>query len=310
MSAAGGAKHTLTLAHSADADDVYMWWPLTGKVEPAAPWRVLTPPALDTGAFAFRALPEDIQVLNRRARSVGDLDITAASFAAYPSVAQHYIIADCGSSMGMGFGPKVVGPAGRGVRGAAALRGSSGARIAIPGRETSAFLALSLLMRGVVFEAVEVPFDRVAETVTSGAADFGVVIHEDQLMYARKGLELAVDLGAWWQEQFAAPMPLGANLVRRDLDARFGSGALARVGRLLRQSLDYAHAHRTEALAYAKTFSPLKDDVELARYLDMYVNPFTTTLGAAGQSAVRMLIGKAAANAGVNLGDIDFLPGV
>lgn len=281
----GDTRHALTLAHSADADDVFMWWPMTGKVDPSEPSRVMEPPAIDTGRFTFRAVPEDIQVLNRRAMERGDVDITAVSFFTYPHIAGRYAVTSCGSSFGDGYGPKVV--ARRGITTAAFEE--KGVRIAVPGKNTSAFCMLTALLGHGKFVPVEVAFDKVVETVARGRAEAGVVIHEAQLTYGAAGLTLLEDLGAWWKRTTGLPAPLGANVVRRDLDERFGVGTKTEVARLLRRSIEHALAHRAEGLAYAKTFSPLKDDGELERYVGMYVNRWTIDCRPEGVKAVERL---------------------
>lgn len=285
-------RPALTLAHSADADDVFMWWPITGKVDPADPARVLQPPRIDTGRFTFRSLPEDIQRLNRRAIEVGDLDITALSFASYAHVAGRYVTTACGSSFGINFGPKLVCRAAEAITIADLTAGRVSPRIAVPGLQTSAFLVLSMLLGKTQFHPLPLPFDQIAAAVTSGQADLGLLIHEAQITYAQQGLKLVADLGEWWGGQTSLPMPLGCNAVRRDLDARFGSGTLAEVAHTLRRSLDFARAHRVESLEYAKTFSPLKSDNELERYINMYVNEYTVEARPKGQEAVNRLLAE------------------
>jgi 1,4-dihydroxy-6-naphthoate synthase len=284
---------TLTLAHSADADDVFMWWPITGKVSASAPHGVIAPACIDTRGWTFRALPADIQDLNKRAIETGDLDITAVSFSTYPHIRTRYALTSCGSSFGKGYGPKLVAKPSRAFASPADLQGL---RIAVPGLNTSAYLTLSALVGARRFTPVPTPFDRIIERVMSDEVDAGVVIHEGQLMFARAGLTLVADLGAWWTQQRGMPLPLGANAVRRDLDERFGPGSLRTVVGLLRASIDYAMAHRDEALEYAGTFSPLKERAELDRYVSMYVNDLTVEAGSAGASAVRALLAEGEAN--------------
>ncbi|MFT3684999.1 MAG: ABC transporter substrate-binding protein [Phycisphaerales bacterium] len=287
------AKPRLTLAHSADADDVFMWWPITGKVDPANAANVIEPPAIDTGPFGYSALPEDIQRLNLRAVTAADLEITAISYAAYAHCAANYVITSCGSSFGDGYGPKLVAPA--------ALAGMSVAevrkrrwRIAVPGVHTTAYLVLSVLLGRDGFTGVETPFDQIIDAVTAGKVDAGLVIHEGQLLFAERGLGLVADMGTWWKQQTGLPLPLGANAVSRRLETQFGPGTLKQVVRTLKASLDYALANRAESLAYAKTFSPLKGDAELNRYIDMYVNRWTVDAGAEGIEAVQLLLRRGA----------------
>ncbi len=302
---------TLTLAHSADADDVFMWWPITGKIDPKpgpdGTHAVVTPPVLDTSPLRFVAVPEDIQALNARAKKTGDLDITAISFHAFPAVASRYLLSACGWSMGEGFGPKLVTRAASGATAPslAAWREAVRAdrcvpRIAVPGMQTTAFLVLSLMLRHADgtpgFEPVPMRFDTILDAVAYGAVDAGLLIHEAQIDYERRGVSPLADLGAWWGESTGGlPLPLGANVVRRDLDTRFGPGTLARVGSLLRQSIEYALAHRDEGLAYARTFSPPIGDADLDRYVRMYVSPLTVDPRPRGLDAVRTLFSRGAA---------------
>lgn len=328
------ATHTLTLAHSADADDVFMWWPLTGKVDPAQPSRILSPAVLDTGPLRFAAVPEDIQALNRlaleyahdcaimsastrqqRARSAPGLDITAVSMHTYPRIATVYALTACGWSMGEGFGPKVV------VRSADHPPGTPlappgshlrGKRIAVPGLDTTAHLILSLMLGSTAanpsFVAVPMRFDTIAAAVSNGEVDAGVLIHESQIDFERLGLRALADLGAWWQAETSGPLPLGANVVRRDLDTRLGAGTLARVGALLQQSIRHALAHRTESLAYARTFSPPISDADLDRYVSMYVSPLTVDPRPRGVAAVQEMFSRAAkAGLGVDPGELDLI---
>jgi 1,4-dihydroxy-6-naphthoate synthase len=291
--AAPRPKPSLTLAHSADADDVFMWWPITGKVDVTDPARVLEAPAVDTGAFGYRALPADIQQLNLRAVTTADLEITAISYAAYAHCAASYVITSCGSSFGDGYGPKLVAPAARAGSSLADVRRQRW-RIAVPGVHTTAFLVLSVLLGRDGFVPVELPFDQILDAVTAGRVDAGLVIHEGQLMFGERGLALVADMGAWWKQQTGLPLPLGANAVSRRLEDRFGPGTLKRIVRTLKASLDYSLANRAESLAYAKTFSPLKTDAELNRYIDMYVNRWTVDAGPEGIEAVQLLLRRGA----------------
>jgi 1,4-dihydroxy-6-naphthoate synthase len=288
-------RPVLTLAHSADADDVFMWWPITGKIDPREPHAVLAPPALDTGRFRYRALPADIQVLNRRALDTADLDITALSMHGWSAVRHRYALSRCGWSLGDDWGPKLV------VReaaphAAAADLVSAGAplpRVAVPGLQTTAFLTLSLMLGPGRFTPVPMPFDRIAPAVLAREADAGVLIHERQLDFQRQGLRALADLGVWWKGQTGLPLPLGANCLKLDLDTRFGPGTLAEVSRTLRASIEHALAHRAEALAYARTFSPDLTDDELDRYVRIYVSPLTVDCGDRGLNAVRTLFARA-----------------
>jgi len=308
------ARITLTLAHSADADDVFMWWPLTGKVDPARPDVVLSPPALDTYGITFTSVPEDIQKLNKRAITVGDLDITAVSFATLPHIWGRYVPTACGSSFGDDWGPKLVirrptvAAAGAVAKASAGVSTTAvsviidladahgvqlvpGARIAIPGRNTTAWIILSTLLPQVAgLTVMELPFDKIVDAVAAGDADYGLLIHESQLTFQHSGLAALLDLGLAFKRLHGLPLPLGSNAVRRDLDARFGPGTLQAVVNLLDASVRYALAHRAESLAYAKTFSPLKDDATLDRYITLYVNKYTVDARPDGARAAELML--------------------
>jgi 1,4-dihydroxy-6-naphthoate synthase len=289
----------LTLAHSPDPDDAFMWWPITGKVRPDG--TPISGPVIDTGRFRFQAVPADIEVLNRRAAERADLDITALSFRAWAAVREQYVITRTGSSFGDGYGPKVVAKKAQ-VHSEDNLR-SKDVRIAVPGRRTTAFLVLGMMLgKDLVAEAsgkiVEMPFDQVIGAVARAEVDAGLVIHEGQVLYEAAGLRLVVDLGQWWKQKIGLPLPLGCNAVKRDLDKRFGAGALAEVSATLRRSVDYALAHRPESLGYTMPFAlanALKGKSggasieQVDRYVEMYVNRWTVDLGDEGIAAVKRL---------------------
>ncbi len=287
---------TLTLAHSPDPDDVFMWWPITGKIDPRQKDEegfgvVVEPPVLDTGRYAFRAMAEDIAVLNRRAIARGDLDITAVSMFTWAHVAGHYQLTACGSSMGEGYGPKVVAK-----RGGAAATARS---IAVPGLKTTAYLLWRLWCesRGesvAELHTLEMSFDRILEAVASGTADRGLLIHQSQLTYAQLGLEQVVDLGQWWGEATGLPLPLGGNAVRRDLDARVGPGAIGEVVALLNASIRYSLDHREESIRYCMKFAPEINRQQAERYIDMYVSPLTVDMGQRGELALARLLTEGA----------------
>jgi 1,4-dihydroxy-6-naphthoate synthase len=295
------ARHTLTLAHSPDPDDVFMWWPITGKIDPIRKDEhgfglVVEPARIDTGRFAFRALAEDIAVLNRRAIERGDLDITALSMFTWAHVRDRYQLTSCGSSMGEGYGPKVVCRRGEADRPART--------IAVPGVRTTAFLLWRLWeeRRGAAAamgaphgsRVVELPFDQILEAVSRGVADRGLLIHQSQLTYASLGLEQLVDLGQWWGERTGLPLPLGGNAVRRDLEARLGPGSIRKIVALLDRSIAYALERRDESVRYCMNFAPEIDRAQAERYIDMYVSPLTVDMGARGEAALRRLFDEAA----------------
>jgi len=298
----------LTLAHSGDPDDAFMWWPITGKVHPdGSPHSGAgAQPAIDTGGWRFSAVPGDIAQFNRLAAGVAPYDITALSVRAYADVAGRYVVTRCGSSFGEGYGPKVVVPEGSALREELDLA-RDGVTIAVPGLRTSACLTLSLLLGRDGLGRVrlaEAPFDRIIPEVVEGRADAGLIIHEGQVMFARAGLRQIIDLGEWWRRTRELPLPLGVNAVKRDLDSRFGPGSLREVSAILRQSLAHALAHRDESVEYTMPYAasnaraaglptPSRETVE--KYLAMYVTQLTQDMGEIGQRAIRRLLSEGAA---------------
>jgi len=289
-------RPVLRLGHSPDPDDAFMWFPITGINGGK--------PALDTGRFRFDAVQQDIETLNRRSDR-GELEITAISIAQYPYVADRYAFTSCGASMGDGYGPRLV--ARRPIE-LAELRDGQ-ATLAIPGRRTSAWLATGLMLGGASrIRAVEVPFDRIIERVAAGEFDAGLVIHEGQLTFQDRGLVLLADLGAWWTGRTSLPLPLGGNVIRRDLDNRYGVGTLAEVTATLGRSLRYALEHREEAIDYALTYARGMDRALADRFVAMYVNKHTLDFGPTGREAVRRFLAEAA-QAGLAPGpaSVDFI---
>lgn len=318
---------SLTLAHSPDADDAFMWWPLTGKIhardrDKRGVAEPITAPILDTGRFRFLAVPADIEALNRRAIDTGDLDITALSMHTYPHVRDRYILTACGASMGDGYGPKLVCRAATleqfGAAGVLERLRSGALTLAIPGRRTTAFLTLSLMLGAPPARVVEMPFDRVIPSVGDAAADAGLVIHDAQLTFSGAGLVQVVDLGAWWRADTAGaggaggglPLPLGANAVRRDLDTRFGVGAALEVASLLEASVRVSLERRAESLDYVAAFAPGTTPEQVDRYINMYVTPLTVNAGERGLHAIRQLLRRGSA-AGLcpDPGEIELLAG-
>lgn len=317
----------LTLAHSPDPDDAFMWWPLTGKIAPDG-----SPlpgpdgkPRIDTGRFSFRAFPADIHVLNRRAAQAGDLEITALSARAYADVKDRYIITSCGGSFGDGYGPKVVVRADQSgdpiqIRCEGCL-GKPGVRIAVPGLQTTAFLLLGLAIGPEIARQrerfVELPFEQIIGAVARKQVDAGLVIHEGQLTFADAGLKMILDVGAWWKEATGLLTPLGVNAIRRDLDRLHGPGTVREIAQLLTKSVAYSMEHRDESTRYTLPFAlanvtragktgeaPTLERVD--RYCRMYVTPETLDMGSRGRDAIHQLLTKGAA-AGLcpNPGPID-----
>ncbi len=246
------AKREFTIAHSPDADDAFMFYALaTHKIE--------------SDLLEFRHVLKDIQSLNQDAHE-GRYDMTAISYHAYPYVADHYMLTAAGSSVGDGYGPIVVAASDLGPGGLA------GKKVAIPGKLTTAFLALKLYEPAI--EPVVYEFDKIIEVVHSGAVDAGVVIHEGQLTFADSGLHSVVDLGDWWKRTQGLPLPLGCNCILRSLPRDIQEEAREKLAATIQYSLD----HRDEALEYALQFSRGLDTGLADRFVGMYVNDHTTSM--------------------------------
>lgn len=271
----------ITVAHSPDSDDAFMFYGLASGAVP-------------TGDLEVHQVLADIESLNRAAFD-GAYEVTAVSFHAYAYLANRYALLPHGASMGDGYGPMVV------VRrnGPSSLDGLT---VAIPGALTSAWLALQLYRPGVAHTIM--PFDRILEAVRDGEVEAGLIIHEGQLTYGDEGLRLLVDLGEWWGERSGGlPLPLGGNVIRRDL----GPELMARVSRLLRDSIRYALDHRGEAVEYARQFGRGLDRERTDRFVGMYVNALTLDYGNRGREAVRRFLGEAHAAGLIPSVDVDFV---
>ena len=266
----------LRLGHSPDPDDAFMFYGLAKE-------------KLPTGPYRFEHVLQDIQTLNQRAMK-GELEITAISIHAYPYVADKYALTSCGSSMGDKYGPMVI------TRSPMKLADLKGKRIAIPGKLTTAFLALQLCLgkAGEAFEFDVVHFDQIPAYVRDGKADAGLIIHEGQLTYGQMGLHLVVDLGQWWHEQTQLPLPLGGNCIRRDLGAK----AMQEVTDILKQSIQYSLDHRAEAVEYALQFGRDLNRQLADQFVGMYVNHWTLDYGPVGREAITTLL-KRGAEAGL-----------
>ncbi len=256
----------ITIAHSPDSDDAFMFYGLAkGKLE--------------TDGLEVSHVLRDIETLNQEARR-GTYEVTAISFHAYPYVADRYALMPCGGSIGDGYGPLLVA---REPLAPAEIRGRL---VAVPGMLTSATLALRLFAPGVATRVV--PFDRILEAVQAGRADVGLVIHEGQLTFSGFGLSKLLDLGAWWKQETGLPLPLGGNAVRRDL----GAETMARLTRLVRETVRYSLAHRAEALAHAMSFARGMETGVADRFVGMWVNEMTLDCGERGRRAVQLLLDK------------------
>ncbi|HEX2610815.1 MAG TPA: MqnA/MqnD/SBP family protein [Gemmatimonadales bacterium] len=263
-------KRLIRVAHSPDSDDAFMFYALAER-------------KLDTGNLEYVHELSDIESLNQRARR-GELEVTAVSIHAYAYLWQTYALLNSGSSMGDGYGPRLVSTEPRPDDPRAALEGI---RVAIPGKLTTAYLALQLYQPRCAVEVI--PFDQIEDAVHRGEFDAGLLIHEGQLTYADEGLHLWTDLGAWWGTETGLPLPLGGNAVRRDL----GAEVIAQIARDLKASIVYGLEHRAPALAHAKQFNRGIGDERTDRFVGMYVNQWTVDYGPRGRLAVQTLLDRA-----------------
>jgi 1,4-dihydroxy-6-naphthoate synthase len=287
-------QRLLRLGHSPDPDDAFMFYGLAKGLIPTGPYR-------------FEHVLQDIQTLNTRARR-GELEISAISIHAYPYVADKYALMSCGASMGDQYGPMVVAPTPMSVQD---LKGKI---IAIPGLMTTAFLALQLAIgKGLpagehtglgAFKYVVVEFDQIPRYVQQGKADAGLIIHEGQLTYKSLGLHLVTDLGIWWHEKTGLPLPLGGNVIRRDL----GPTVVQEVTNLLRRSIQFSLDHRKEAVEYSLRFGRDLTPQLADQFVGMYVNHWTLDYGERGRQAIDTLLREGArANLVPETGRIDYV---
>ncbi|MEW5976691.1 MAG: MqnA/MqnD/SBP family protein [Acidobacteriota bacterium] len=256
--------HPITIAHSPDSDDAFMFYALaTNK--------------LKTGKYKFKHVLSDIETLNEKALK-GEYEVTAVSFHAYAYLSDRYALLSSGASMGDRYGPLVVAET------PMKPHDLKGKVIAVPGKMTTAFLILKLFESD--FIPLVVPFDKVFESVTKGKADAGLIIHEGQLTYPSLGLHKVVDLGEWWHKETQLPLPLGGNVIRKDL----GPQHIAEISRILRQSIEYALQHREAALNYAMQFARDMEPETADKFVGMYVNDRTLNYGEAERKAVQLLL--------------------
>jgi 1,4-dihydroxy-6-naphthoate synthase len=252
----------------------------------------LTHDRIDTGGLRFVHQLEDIETLNHRALN-GELEVSAVSIHAFAHLTGRYALLASGASMGERYGPTLI------TREPTSLEDLKGRTIAVPGKLTSAYLTLQLCLGKDVPVAV-MPFDRILPAVAAGEVFAGLIIHEGQLYYGDKGLHKVLDLGEWWFEQTGLPLPLGGNVVRKDL----GEAQVQKIAALLKQSIQYALEHRGEALDYALRYARDLDPALADRFVGMYVNERTVDYGPEGREAVRLLLGRAA-EAGLVPGPLD-----
>ncbi|HEX7118807.1 MAG TPA: MqnA/MqnD/SBP family protein [Longimicrobiales bacterium] len=257
----------IRVAHSPDSDDAFMFYGLASG-------------AVDTGDLEFVHELQDIETLNRRALN-GELEVTAVSIHAYAYLADRYILLPHGASMGEGYGPRLV------AREPLTRDDLRGRKIAVPGTMTSAYLALKLYLPEA--DTVVAPFDQIIDHVKDGLVDVGLIIHEGQLTYADEGLHLVADLGEWWgAETGGLPLPLGGNVIRRDL----GDDLIRRVSAYLKQSIAYGLENRAPALAHALQYGRGLDEAQADEFVGMYVNPRTLDYGPDGRRSVQMFLDR------------------
>lgn len=260
------AIRTITVAHSPDSDDAFMFYGLaTNKLE--------------TDGLKFEHTLKDIQSLNEDARE-GVYDVTAISFHAYAYVADKYALLPHGASIGDKYGPIVVSKEPRDAADIGSMK------IAVPGEMTSAYLALRLFNKD--FSHIVVPFDEIIDAVNSGIVDAGLLIHEGQLFYNQLGLDKVLDLGEWWHEKTGLPLPMGGNVIRRDL----GKELMQQVSKHLHESIVYSMENREDALAYAMQFARDMQPELADRFVAMWVNELTLDYGDRGREAVKRLLAE------------------
>ncbi len=260
-------KKDIHVAHSPDSDDAFMFYALATR-------------KIDTGDLNYIHQLSDIETLNRKAMQ-GEYEVSAISFHAYAYLSEKYALMSCGASMGRNYGPVVV--AARPMQ----AKAISEKVIAIPGTLTTAFLALRLFEPNVKYEVV--PFDKILDEIQKGKYEAGLLIHEGQLTYREMGMHKVLDLGEWWLERTGLPLPLGGNVIKREL----GKETIEQVTQDIRKSIQYGLDHREEAMAYAIQFSRGLDSQKADRFIGMYVNDLTLDYGLKGREAVRRILDEA-----------------
>jgi 1,4-dihydroxy-6-naphthoate synthase len=282
-----------TLGHSPDPDDAFMFYAIAKN-------------KIDLRGYRFEHRLEDIQTLNDRAMR-GELHISAISIHAYAYVAEKYALLPCGASMGDGYGPVL-------VRKAQSSRSQIPNQdvdlqkwlrdvvIAVPGKMTSAYLALQLYLGD--FKPIVVPFDQIFEAVNRGDAEAGLIIHEGQLTYGKAGFQKIVDLGEWWKKETELPLPLGGNVIRKDIPADVRHD----LSEIMRESIDFGLAHRDEAVQHSLPYARDMNQTLADKFIGMYVNDFTRDYGETGRAAVRRFLGDAQRAGYIdNLAEIEFV---
>ena len=267
----------LTLGHSPDPDDAFMFYALAER-------------KIDTRGWQFEHILQDIQTLNERATR-GELHISAISIHAYAHVLDKYALLPCGASMGDGYGPMFVAGnrdgLGENPRFGEVRDWLQKKRIAVPGKMTSAYLAMQLALGEC--ETIVVPFDEIFDAVKSGRADVGLIIHEGQLTYAAEQLVCILDLGVWWKIKTGLPLPLGGNVIRKDI----APADRREINAILRESIDYGLKHRAAGVAHSMPLARGMDATLADQFIGMYVNEFTLDYGDSGCAAIREFLGMA-----------------
>ena len=263
------APEVFSLGHSPDPDDAFMFYAIAAN-------------KIDLRGYRFEHRLEDIQTLNERATR-GELHISAISIHAYAYVADKYALLPCGASMGDGYGPIVIRKRSTASNDVDLRR----CLIAVPGKMTSAFLALRLYLGD--FKFFVVPFDQIFETVNRGDADAGLIIHEGQLTYEKAGFEKVVDLGEWWKRETDLPLPLGGNVIRKDIPQDIRCDLLA----IMRESIDFGLEHRDEAVEHSMPYARDMNKRLADKFIGMYVNDFTRDYGEKGRTAIRRFLSDA-----------------
>ncbi len=262
------APEVFTLGHSPDPDDAFMFYAIAKN-------------KIDLRGYRFEHRLEDIQTLNERAIR-GELHISAISIHAYAYVADKYALLPCGASMGDGYGPIVIRK--RLASNADAGQSLRNCVIAVPGKMTSAYLALQLYLGD--FKHVVVPFDQIFEAVNRGDAEAGLIIHEGQLTYATSGFQKIVDLGEWWKKETGLPLPLGGNGIRKDIPTNVRHDLCE----IMLESIDFGLAHRDEAVQHALPYARDMNEKLASKFIGMYVNDFTRDYGESGRAAIRRFL--------------------
>ena len=254
----------IRIGHSPDSDDAFMFFALAKDIINTEPYKIVH-------------VIEDIETLNKRALAA-ELEVTAISVHAYAYVSNDYALMPCGASIGDKYGPLLVSKS--------PIENLTGKKIAIPGEMTTAYLTMKLYQPDVDTETYQ--FDKIIEAVQDGKVDAGLIIHEGQLTYAREGLHKIVDLGEWWYDETGLPLPLGANVIRRNL----GSEKINVITSLLKQSIQYSLDHRELGLEYAMTYARDMETDLADKFVGMYVNEYTLDYGENGRKAVQELLNR------------------